>query len=316
LVPTLTFVATCNALSYCHAIPHFYDCDIQYLGVDIEKLRHYLKEMTIIKDAACYNKKTSRRIRALCVMHTFGHPVDLDPLLALANEYHLILIEDAAEALGSFYKNKHVGNHGLLSAFSFNGNKIVTTGGGGAIITNHAMLAQQAKHLTTTAKKPHAWEYCHTDVGYNYRMPNINAALGCAQLEQLPYFLSVKRALAKNYHHAFSNNNNAHFLAEPAFAKSNYWLNAIFISAGRDVRNKVLEKLNASNIGVRPVWELMHKLPMYEHCPQMDLSNAEMIADQVINIPSSVFLGKALYPTEMKMRDFSAKTCEPLKRFD
>lgn len=293
LVPTLTFVATCNALAYCNAIPHFYDCEEKYLGVNIEKLDLYLKEITTIKNDTCYNKKTGNRIHAICVMHTFGHPVDLDAVLALANRYHIILIEDAAEALGSYYKKKHVGNHGLLSALSFNGNKIVTTGGGGAILTNDKALGERAKYLTTTAKKSHPWEYCHTEVAYNYRMPNMNAALGCAQLERLPYFLKTKRVLVEQYQNAFSTIPNIRFLQEPNFARSNYWLNAIVVE-NKKTRDDWLQKLNSEKIGVRPVWELMHRLPMFATAPKMDLSVSEKMADRIINIPSSVILGEKI----------------------
>lgn len=289
LAPALTFVATCNALHYCGAIPHFIDCDKKYLGIDIEKLEKYLSEASIIKNKTCYNKKTGRIIRALCVMHTFGHPVDLDPLIALSEKYHLKLIEDAAEALGSFYKDKHVGHHGLMGAFSFNGNKIITTGGGGAIITNHADIAKKAKHMTTTAKIPHPYLYQHDEVGYNYRMPNINAALGCAQLEQLSYFLEEKRKLSESYAKAFEKMCDVRFLNEPPYANSNYWLNAIFIN-NKELKEILLQKLNQENIGVRPAWELMHRLPMYKQAPRMDLSNAEMMVDLLINLPSSVGL--------------------------
>lgn len=289
LVPALTFVATCNALHYCGAIPHFIDSEIQYIGIDIDKLIIYLREIADIRNGICYNKITGRPIRALCVMHTFGHPVDLDPLIALSEKYHLKLIEDAAEALGSFYKNKHVGHHGLMGALSFNGNKIITTGGGGAIITNHADIAKKAKHITTTAKIPHPYLYQHDEAGYNYRMPNINAALGCAQLEQMPYFLTEKRKLSESYAKAFEKIGDVRFLNEPLCAHSNYWLNAIFIN-NKELKEILLQKLNQENIGVRPVWELMHRLPMYQHAPRMDLSHAEMIVDRLINLPSSVGL--------------------------
>lgn len=294
LVPTLTFVATCNAITYCGAIPHFIDCEEKYLGLDIEKLDNYLKENTFIKNQICYNKKTQRPIRALCVMHTFGHPVDLDCIDELTKKYHLTLIEDAAEALGSYYKNQHVGNHGLVSALSFNGNKIVTTGGGGAILTNNETLARRAKHLTTTAKTAHPWEYHHTEVGYNYRMPNINAALGCAQLEQFPHFLVAKRKLAEKYQQQFSNIASVRFLKEPLYAKSNYWLNAIFMNINLETRDQLLKQLNQEKIGARPIWELMHRLPMYQNSPKMDLSTSEKIIHQVINIPSSITLAKII----------------------
>lgn len=294
LIPTLTFIATCSALHYCGAIPHFYDCEENHLGVDVEKLDRYLENITEIKNGICYNRHTKRIIRALCVMHTFGHPVDLDRVEMLAQKYHLALIEDAAEALGSFYKGKHVGNIGLVSALSFNGNKIVTTGGGGAILTNDEALAKKAKHLTTTAKIPHAYLFQHDQIGFNYRLPNINAALGCAQLEKINYFLQMKRKLAKNYESAFSSvfsKSSVRFLVEPHFAKSNYWLNAIIIDDPKK-RNALLTELNQQKIGVRPVWELMHHLPMFLDAPKMDLSTAEKIASCLMNIPSSVVLGE------------------------
>jgi len=291
LVPTLTFVATCNALHYCGAIPHFIDCEEKYLGIDIKKLENYLNDIAVIKNHICYNRLTQRPIRALCVMHTFGHPVDLDAVTELAQKFHLTLIEDAAEAMGSYYKGTHVGHHGLIGALSFNGNKIITTGGGGAIITDDKKIAEQAKHITTTAKIPHEYLYQHDEVGYNYRLPNINAALGCAQLEKLPYFLRIKRTLAENYQESFSKISGARFLVEPEFAKSNYWLNAIFVE-DNVVRDELLIKLNQEKIGVRPIWELMHHLKIYQHAPRMDLSTAEKISKQIINIPSSVVLGE------------------------
>lgn len=293
LVPALTFVATCNALQYCHAIPHFIDSENKYLGIDVDQLKAYLKTIAEIKNDVCYNKITQRPIRALCVMHTFGHPVDLDPLLELAEQYHLNLIEDAAEALGSFYKGKHVGHHGLVGALSFNGNKIITTGGGGAILTNDTDIAKKAKHITTTAKIPHPYLYHHDEVGYNYRLPNINAALGCAQLERLDYFLNMKRKLAQSYAKAFSKIKEVRFLSEPEYAKSNYWLNAILVD-NKEQRDVLLQQLNQEKIGARPVWELMHQLSMYQQAPRMDLSNAEKIAHRLINIPSSVILGEKL----------------------
>ncbi|PIZ04851.1 MAG: aminotransferase DegT [Gammaproteobacteria bacterium CG_4_10_14_0_8_um_filter_38_16] len=291
LMPTLTFVATANALTYCGATPHFIDCDEKHLGIDTKKLADYLEDIAIIKKGICYNRFTQRPIRALCVMHTFGHPVDLDALLAISQQYHLALIEDAAEALGSFYKGQHVGHHGLVGALSFNGNKIITTGGGGAILTDHDLFAKQAKHITTTAKMPHAYFYQHDRVGYNYRMPNINAALGCAQLERMDYFLNLKRALAENYIASFSKIKGIRFLTEPDFAKSNYWLNAIFVE-DKVMRDDLLMQLNEKKIAVRPIWELLHHLPMYQDMPRMDLSTAERISKKIINIPSSVILGE------------------------
>ncbi|MDF2529668.1 MAG: aminotransferase DegT [Gammaproteobacteria bacterium] len=294
LVPSLTFVATCNAIAYCRALPHFVDCDEKTLGVDFEKLNTYLNEIAEIKQGKCFNKLTGRCIKALCVMHTFGHPVDLDPLAEICQRYHIALIEDAAEALGSYYKGEHVGNKGIMATLSFNGNKIITTGGGGALITNNERLAKLAKHLTTTAKLPHAWKFQHDQVGYNYRLPNINAALGCAQLESLEKFLYEKRALATQYQKALAKVQQVRFITEPDYAKSNYWLNAILLSSALEKdRDGILQAFNEQGIGVRPVWELMHHLPMYQNCPRMDLSSSESLAKRIINIPSSACLGRA-----------------------
>ena len=221
LVPALTFVATANALSYCNATPHFIDAEQKSLGIDVPLLDQYLEEITEEKNKVCINKLTGRPIRALCVMHTLGHPVDLDSIVALCEKYRLTLIEDAAEALGSYYKGTHVGHRGLAGALSFNGNKIITTGGGGAILLNDEKIAKLAKHITTTAKLPHPWLFEHDQVGYNYRLPNINAALGCAQLEQLPAFLNAKRMLAEKYQHLFLNTPGVRLIQEPEYAKSN-----------------------------------------------------------------------------------------------
>lgn len=292
LVPTLTFVATANAVDYCGAIPHFVDSEEKTLGLDPEKLSGYLKETAEVRGDACYDKKTGRRIRAVIPMHTFGHPVDLDPLAELCERFKLELIEDAAESMGSLYKGRHTGNWGRLSALSFNGNKIITTGGGGAILTNDDPLADLAKHITTTARIPHRWEYRHDQVGYNYRMPNINAALGCAQLEGLPVFIRSKRTLAEKYQKAFEGMEGIRVFKEPGFAKSNYWLNVLLLD--RDVfhhMNDILEKTNTRSIMTRPAWTLMHRLPMFSGCPRMDLSVAEDLERRLINIPSSSFLG-------------------------
>jgi perosamine synthetase len=225
-------------------------------------------------------------------MHSFGHPADLDQLIALAKRWHLPLIEDAAESLGSFYKGRHTGTYGLLGALSFNGNKVVTTGGGGAILTNDDALAARAKHLTTTARVPHRWSFVHNEVGYNYRLPNINAALGCAQLEQVPSFVVAKRALAKRYSQALDGYRGARLFQELAFAQSNYWLNIVMLDeAYRSQRDAVLEALNSAGLGARPVWTLMHRLPIYAAAPRMDLSTAENLEQRIINIPSSANLG-------------------------
>lgn len=292
LIPALTFVATANAVVHCGAIPHFVDSEEKTLGLDPRKLKDYLKEIAQSDANGCKNKKTGNRITAVIPMHTFGHPVDLDPLMEVCNEYKLIMIEDAAESLGSFYKGKHTGNWGKLSILSFNGNKTITTGGGGAIITNDEGLAKLAKHLTSTAKVPHRWEFRHDHIGYNYRLPNINAALGCAQMEQLPGLLEKKRALAERYQKAFQSVEGLKFFTEPPNAKSNYWLNVLLLDkADVELHNKILEKTNDAGIMTRPAWILLNKLHMFEYCTKMDLSCAKNLETRLINIPSSSFLG-------------------------
>ena len=293
LAPTLTFIATANAISYCGAIPHFVDSDEATLGLDPQKLDLYLKEIAEIRPPGCFNKKTGRRIKAVLPMHTFGHPVDLDPLEEVCRRYRLEMVEDAAESLGSYYKGKHTGNFGKVSALSFNGNKVITTGGGGAIITNDAELGKLAKHLTTTARVPHKWSFIHDQIGFNYRLPNINAALGCAQLEQLPGFISSKRKLAEDYRQAFVGIDGVRFFTESDFAKSNYWLNVLLLDkdiAGQ--RDFLLDATNSQGIMTRPAWMLMHELEIYKSCPKMDrLSVAEDIEQRLLNIPSSAKLG-------------------------
>ncbi|WP_277986835.1 LegC family aminotransferase [Aeribacillus pallidus] len=291
LIPSLTFVATGNAVVYCGATPHFVDVEERTLGLDPNKLNEYLDEIADVKNGECYNKITGRRIKAVVPMHTFGHPVDIDPLIEVCKKYHLKLVEDAAESLGSYYKGKHTGNFGIASAFSFNGNKIITTGGGGAIVTNDEKLADLAKHLTTTAKIPHRWEYVHDMIGYNYRMPNINAALGCAQLEQLPKFIKKKRELAKKYKEAFRDIAGVSFFEEANFSKSNYWLNTLILEESFEfTRDELLKALNESGIMSRPIWHPLHLLKMYKYNPKMDLSMTEKLSQQIINIPSSMSL--------------------------
>jgi perosamine synthetase len=291
-MPALTFVATANAASYCGAIPHFVDSEERTLGLDPAKLKIHLQEIAEVREDGCYSRLTGRRLKAVVAMHTFGHPVDLDPLAAVCDQFGLTLIEDSAESLGSFYKGKHTGNWGVLSALSFNGNKTITTGGGGAILTNDEELGKMAKHLTTTAKVPHEWEFSHDRVGYNYRLPNINAALGCAQLEQLPEFLKKKRLLAERYRTAFSQVEGVRFFIEPGFARSNYWLNTLLLDAAfAGELDNVLRITNRNGIMARPAWTLLQKLPMYRGCPRMDLSVAESLEKRLINIPSSAALG-------------------------
>jgi len=292
LVPALTFIATANAVAYCGAIPHFIDSEERTLGIDPAKLLEYLAVNTKMQEGQCINIWTGRRIKAVIAMHTFGHPVDLDPLNDVCQQYGLLLIEDAAESLGSYYKGTHTGHWGRLATLSFNGNKIVTTGGGGAILTNDSELAKQLKHLTTTAKLPHQWAFIHDQVGYNYRMPNLNAALGCAQLEQLPDFLTKKRALARRYQEVFQPVEGLICFHDADFARSNYWLNAIILDETMiGERDILLERTNNEGVMTRPVWSLMHHLAMYKDCPRMDLSVAESLSARVINIPSSVHLG-------------------------
>jgi perosamine synthetase len=291
LIPALTFIATANAVSYCGAVPHFVDSEERTLGMDPSKLSAYLEEISEQRPEGCFNRLTGHRIKAVVPMHTFGHPVDLDQLSDVCKHFDIVLIEDAAESLGSFYKGTHTGNHGRLSALSFNGNKTITTGGGGAILTNDEDLGRLAKHLTTTAKVPHRWEFNHDMIGYNYRMPNINAAIGCAQLEQLPGFIESKRMLAEKYHQAFEGITGIHFFVEPDGCRSNYWLNTLILDEEHaDMRDVLLSTTNDAGIMTRPAWTLMNKLPMFASCPSMELPVAESLVRRLINIPSSVSL--------------------------
>jgi perosamine synthetase len=291
ILPALTFVATANAVSYCGAIPHFVDSSLATLGMDPVRLERYLAAITERRGDAWVNRTTGRTIRAIVPMHTFGHPVDLDPIVELCGSLGIFLVEDAAEALGSLYKGRSVGRAGRLAALSFNGNKTITTGGGGAILTSDPQLAAAAKHLTTTARLRHGWRFDHDQIGYNYRLPNINAALGCAQLEQLDGFVARKRALAERYAAAFVGVPGVGFFVEPSFATSNYWLNAILLDDARvDARDAVLTATNEAGLQTRPAWTLMHHLAIYRNCPRDDLPVAEEIERRLINIPSSAAL--------------------------
>jgi len=291
LVPALTFVATTNAVSYCGATPHFVDSEERTLGVDPQALRAYLRSTAEIRDGTCVNRHTGRAIRALVPMHVFGHPADIEGLLGVAHDFALVVIEDAAEALGSFYHGVHTGSLGLFGTLSFNGNKTITTGGGGAILTNDAQLARAAKHLTTTAKVPHRWEYRHDTVGFNYRLPNLNAALGCAQLEQLPRLLAAKRRLHERYATAFAAVSGVTLLREPAGCRSNYWLQTLLLDPPFAAeRDEVLALTNDSGFMTRPVWVLNHRLPMYQHCPRMPLAVAESLERRIVSVPSSAQL--------------------------
>jgi perosamine synthetase len=291
LVPALTFVATTNAVSYCGATPHFVDSEERTLGVDPHALRAYLSSTAELRDGTCVNRHTGRAIRALVPMHVFGHPVDIDGLLAVVRDFGMVMVEDAAESLGSFYQGVHTGGFGLLGTLSFNGNKTITTGGGGAILTNDASLARAAKHLTTTAKVPHRWEYRHDAVGFNYRLPNLNAALGCAQLEQLPRLLAAKRRLHERYASAFAGVEGVTLFAEPMGCRSNYWLQTLLLESGSSSeRDEILALSNDAGFATRPAWVPNHRLAPYMHCPRMPLAVAESLERRIINLPSSAQL--------------------------
>lgn len=291
LMPALTFVATAAAATYLQASPHFVDSEEITMGVCPVKLRAYLQSTTKIENRECVNIKTGRVIRALVVMHVFGHPCQLDELKQVCDDFHLKMVEDAAEALGSYYKGQHVGLLGDVATLSFNGNKTITTGGGGAIITNNIELGDRAKHLTTTAKKPHAYEYEHDEIGFNYRMPNINAALGCAQLEQLPDFLKAKRVLHQRYTDALKTVDGISLINEPEQCQSNYWLQALRLQdADIEQRKAIIEDLNREGIMCRPIWQLIANAKPYQHFPRADLTTAQLLEAQVVNIPSGVAL--------------------------
>lgn len=282
----LTFVATANAIAYAGGKPVFTDVDRDTMGLSPNKLDHYLSTHLIQKDDTWINKKTSNRIAACVPMHTFGLPARIDEINEVCGHYNIPVIEDAAESLGSYYKDSHLGSVSDMGVFSFNGNKTVTSGGGGALITNDKKLAERAKHITTTAKKGHQWDYVHDEVGFNYRMPNLNAAMACAQLEQLEYYLENKRELANCYRDFFKEI-PIEFIEETAPGKSNYWLNAICLK-DRAERDRFLSYSNDSGVMTRPVWQLMNKLKMFIDCETGDLSNAEWLEDRIVNIPSSV----------------------------
>ena len=294
LVPALTFVATANAVSYCSATPHFVDSDENTLGINTTKLREYLKEKTVQNFGCCMNKATGNVIGALVPMHTFGNPVDLDGLLSISHDFNIPLVEDAAESLGSYYEGRHTGTFGSLGVLSFNGNKIITAGGGGMILTNDPHLARCAKHLSTTAKVPHKWDFLHDEIGYNYRLPNLNAALGLAQMEQLPEKIIAKRRLFTCYKDAFSKVDGIKLFTEPRNCRSNYWLQTLLLDAeNENQRDDILRHTNDLGIMTRPAWQLLNKMKQYKNCPKMDLTEAENLTRRIINIPSSSFLDPA-----------------------
>jgi perosamine synthetase len=292
ICPSLTFVATANAISYCGANPLFVDVDVNDLGLDFQKMEDFLTSSADMREGGLFNRVTGCRIAAIMPMHTFGHSVNLQEILTVAKKYNLPVIEDAAEALGSSYQNQNVGTHGLLGVFSFNGNKIVTTGGGGAVVTNNEVLAKRIKHLSTTAKVPHSWKFDHDEVGYNYRMPNINAALGCAQLEQLPSFVASKRNLFNKYDTALTNVEEVCLFRELQDRHSNYWLQTIVL--GEKYQSElpsVIESAQEVGLQLRPAWTPLHQLTPFMQCPRTDLSVTENLAKRIINIPSSAILG-------------------------
>lgn len=287
ITQALTFIATCNAISYIGAHPVFVDVDRDTMGLSPAALETWLSENAEIKANTCYNKKTGRRIKACVPMHTFGHPVHLDELVEVCDRYKLELVEDAAESLGSFYKGKHTGTFGRVGAISFNGNKTITTGGGGMMLFQDEKLAKHAKHLTNQAKLPHRWDFMHDEIGYNYRMPNINAALGCAQMEQLDEILKDKRETALRYKAFFTEIPEIEFFDEPIDCKSNFWLNAVILP-DKTKQQEFLAFTNDHGVMTRPIWQLMNKLPMFSGCQTDALENTEWFADRVVNIPSSV----------------------------
>lgn len=285
----LTFIATCNAISYIGAKPVFVDVDLETMGLSPIALKAWLQECVELNELSQpINKISGKRVAACVPMHTFGHPAKIDEIVAICNDYNIPVVEDAAESLGSFYKEKHTGTYGKIGVFSFNGNKVLTTGGGGMLLFNDENLAKKAKHLTTQAKVPHAWEFVHDEIGYNYRMPNINAAIGLAQLEQLPSFLIAKRKLASEYK-TFFENSEIKFISEPLNSKSNYWLNCILLENMQE-RDDFLEFSNKNRVMSRPAWQLMNKLEMFKNCQCGELKNSEYIVDRLVNLPSSVII--------------------------
>ena len=287
LTQPLTFISTANAISYTGAQPVFIDVDLETMGLSPTSVQLFLEEFGDLRnDGFCYNKVTGRRISACVPMHTFGHPTKIEELVKVCDNYNIPVVEDAAESLGSKYRGKHTGTFGKLGILSFNGNKIITTGGGGMILTNDEELSLKAKHLTTQAKKNHLWEYSHDQIGYNYRMPNINAALGLAQLEQLDDFLASKREIANQYS-LFFRTQSIIFISEPENAVSNYWLNSIRFKDFNE-REAFLTISNENGIRTRPAWQLMNKLTMFAGCQTDSLVNASKIADTLVNLPSSV----------------------------
>ena len=282
----LTFIATCNAIHHLGASPIFIDISLDSLGLDPAAVLEFLEAHACIDDDGnCVFKESGQKIKAIVPMHTFGHPVDLDQFTKICEDWNLILIEDAAESLGSLYKGKHTGSFGRFGALSFNGNKTITTGGGGMLLCSKSFEGERAKNLSTTAKLPHPYEFFHDEAGFNMRMPNLNAALGCAQLESLEKFLIAKKIIANSYREFFADT-EAKFIAQPEYAESNYWLNAI-LCADETSKNELLEYSNNQGVNMRPIWKLMYKLPMFSHAIMGEMGNAEKIESLLVNLPSS-----------------------------
>ena len=290
LTQALTFAATSSAIVNIGAIPVYIDVETDTLGMSPYSLRTFLEENARLQNGKCINKITGREITACMPMHTFGHPCKIDEIKKICDEYNLILIEDSAESLGSFYKGQHTGTFGTVGIFSFNGNKTITTGGGGMLITDDECIAERVRYLSTTAKQPSKWEFLHTEAGFNLRMPGINAAVGVAQLECLEQILANKRETAQLYQEFFSNMNLSTIM-EPAGARSNYWLNAILLG-GKEERDAFLEYTNGNGVQTRPIWKLMYKLPPYEKCQKTEMNNSEWLEERVVNLPSSVRMMK------------------------
>lgn len=289
LTQALTFIATCNAVSYIGAHPVFIDVDMETLGLSPQAVKDWLAKNAELRNGVCFNKHTGRRVKACVPMHTFGHPVKIDELVAVCEEWHIELVEDAAESIGSLYKGRHTGTFGKVGAISFNGNKTITTGGGGMLLFQDEELGKLAKHLTTQAKVPHRWAFVHDHIGYNYRMPNINAALGCAQLENIDRYVENKRETAAIYADYFKNIPGITFFTEPEDCRSNYWLNVVMLK-DKNAQQEFLEYTNDHGVMTRPVWELMNRLEMFKHCETDGLKNTQWLADRIVNIPSSVRL--------------------------
>mgnify|MGYP006414977433 FL=1 len=286
ITQSLTFVATCNAIRYCGAEPVFVDVERETLGMSPDSILDFLDRFAEMRDGLCWNKQTNRVIRACVPMHNFGHPVRIHDIQKICQNYNIQLVEDAAESLGSFYEKIHTGRFGSLAAISFNGNKIITTGGGGMIITDDEVIYKRVKHITTTAKVDHPWLYMHDDLGFNYRLPNLNAALGCAQMELLSNYVERKRALAERYANWFSDKGYK-FILEPENTKANYWINAFLVN-GREERDEILKYTNNNKVMTRPAWTPMHTLKMFKDNLRVDLTNTEWLESRLVNIPSSV----------------------------